>query len=85
MEGVKRFLETSPLAARVKLPTRIIVHRGGNSPEALAGVIRAGTYAPAGGDTCELEAGGIILARGKIVKRRGEFYFKVIEKGEGKT
>ena len=67
---------------RVVLPTRIIVARTTLSTAALSAIIQKGELAPASGETCELEAGGQVLARGKIVKRRGEYYFKVRETGE---
>ncbi len=70
------------LLARLKLPTRIIVNRSELTPAALDQIVRAGELAPAGGDTCELEAGGQVLARGKIVRRRGRFYFKVLATAE---
>ena len=63
---------------RVSLPTRIIVNRIELSATALADIVQKGELAPAGGDTCELEAGGQVLARGKIVKRRGSYFFKVL-------
>ena len=72
MEKQKSLLE------RLKLSTRIIVNRTELSPASLEEIVRAGELAPAGGDTCELEAGGQVLARGKIVKRRGSFFFKVL-------
>jgi hypothetical protein len=63
---------------RITLPTRIIVNRIELSATALADIVQKGELAPAGGDTCELEAGGQVLARGKIVKRRGSYFFKVL-------
>jgi hypothetical protein len=64
---------------RVTLPTRIIVNRAEQSATGLAGIVQKGEYCPAAGDTCEMEAGGQVLARGRIVRRRGGFFFKVIE------
>ena len=82
MEDVKAFLSDSPLAGRIALPTRIVVRRVELGTDALAEIMQKGEFAPAGGDTCELEAGGQVLARGKIVKRRGEIFFKVVEIGK---
>ncbi len=67
---------------RVTLPTRIIVGRVALTAAALADVVAAGELpAPAAG-TCELEAGGQILARGKIVRRRGRYSFRILETAE---
>jgi hypothetical protein len=83
MDDVKRFLEESPLAARVRLPTHIIVQRLTLSPDAVGGIIERGSLAPGGQRICELEVGGQCLARGRIVRRRGRCYFKVIETDRG--
>jgi hypothetical protein len=76
MDSGKQVLE------RVRIPTRIIVHRLARTPEALADIVRTGTFAPADGAVCELEAGGKIIARGRIVRRRGGFFFNVREVAE---
>jgi hypothetical protein len=73
MQGKKLNLD------RISVPTRIIVHRSELSTAALAEAIQKGEFAPETGATCELEAGGEIIARGKIVRRRGEFHFRVLE------
>jgi hypothetical protein len=70
---------------RITLPTRIIVNRSALTPAALSDAVRMGEYAPPRGDTCELEAGGQVLARGRIVRRGGEYYFKVRETAEEET
>ncbi len=69
---------------RITLPTRIIVQRVDLSMVMLAEIAQKGELGPAGGETCELEAGGQVIARGKIVRRRGGYYFKVLETGEEK-
>jgi hypothetical protein len=71
MDSGKQVLE------RIRIPTRIIVHRLALTPGALADIVRTGTFTPADGAVCELEAGGKIIARGRIVRRRGGFFFKV--------
>jgi hypothetical protein len=70
---------TRPMLERIPVPTRIIVRRSEMSASALAEVVQAGEYAPSGGATCELEAGGEIIARGRIVKRWGRYCFKITE------
>jgi hypothetical protein len=67
---------------RVTLPTRIIVHRAELTAAELAVIVQGGEYAPAEGATCEMEAGGQILARGRMVRRRGEWFFKVLATAE---
>jgi len=59
------------------MPTRIVVHRAELSAGALARVVRDGEYAPVEGETCELEAGGQVLALGRLVHRRGAWIFQV--------
>ena len=77
---IKQFLEESAAAEKVSLPTRIIVHRSRLSPKDIIRVKKSGQYGPVPKDeeVCELEAGGQVLAYGKIVKRRGDYFFKVI-------
>jgi hypothetical protein len=67
---------------RVTLPTRVIVHRAELTASELAAIVQKGEYAPAEGATCEVEAGGQILARGRMVRRRGEWFFKVLATAE---
>ena len=64
---------------RISIPTRIIVNRFELTAASLADVFARGELSPAGGDTCELEAGGQVVARGKIVWRGGRHFFKVLE------
>ena len=66
------------ILGRITLPTRIIVQRMRLSAEDLAGSAREDALRPAGAETCELEAGGQVIAQGKIVRKRGEFFFKVL-------
>jgi len=67
---------------RVILPTRIIVNRVELTPTALAQVLQSGEISPGGSPVCELEAGGQVLARGRVVKRRGTYWFEVTECAE---
>lgn len=79
MKSAKQVLE------RIRIPARVIVHRAELTPGALADIVRAGSLAAARGAVCELEAGGKVIARGRIVRRRGEFFFKVRETAKGGT
>jgi hypothetical protein len=79
MDGLRQFLEESPIAHRVKLPTSIVLRRLSLSHSELEGIVESGAFAPEGGETCELEVGGQSVARGRIVRRGGASYFKVLE------
>ena len=80
--SVNGFLQDSPLADRIKLPTRVVVNRGELSPADVAAIKAAGEYTPDNEGVCELEVGGMILARGRVIKRRGHTYFKVTAMGD---
>jgi len=79
MGDLKRFLDESPLAASVSLPTTIIVHRSTMNPSDVERMIEQGSVVPGGERTCDLEIGGQCVARGRVVRRRGEVWFKVTE------
>jgi len=81
MTELERFLAESAVAERVDLPTLLVLDRMRLSAGDIDGIRAAGAYEASPGSTCELEAGGQVLASGKIVKRRGKYFFKVMEKG----
>jgi hypothetical protein len=83
MDGFRRFLEESPIAAAVELPAAVVIRRLKLSPDAISGIAERGTLEPEGGEVCELEVGGQCLARGRIVRKRGMSYFKVTRIDEG--
>jgi len=91
MDELKRFLEESPIATKVSLPSGLVLRRLSLSPEDVESIVESGDFSPAGSpkgspigdEVCELEAGGQLIARGRIVRRRGKAYFKVVEMGEG--
>jgi hypothetical protein len=83
MDNIQRFLEESPIAERIALPTRVVVKRLTLRPEGLSGIIESGSFTPSGEDVSELEIGGEVVARGTIVQKRGRRFFKVIEMGKG--
>ncbi len=74
-----RFTQTSPVAAKTRLPAVVVLNRYQASPAELLGVKEHGVYGPVRIDQseCMLETGGQTIASGKIVKRRGRMYFKV--------
>jgi hypothetical protein len=85
MIKLKLFLEESPIAARVSLPTQVIVHQQKLNYMAVKGIMESAVFVPSDGKVCELEVGGRRIARGRIVRRWGGSYFKVEEmkKGDG--
>ena len=83
MIKLKQFLEESPIAERVSLPTHIIVHQQKLSYMAAKGIMESASFAPSDGKVCELEVGGRRIARGRIVRRVGGFFFKVEEMEKG--
>jgi hypothetical protein len=86
MDEFERFLRESPIAARVALPASVVRRRLSISPEEAAAAAERGSFTPAGGEAvCELEVGGLCVARGRIVRRGGRSYFKVVEMNEGES
>ncbi len=83
MDTVKKFLEESPMAEAVSLPAAVIIHRQKLSPKAVGGIMDKAVYVPSGEDACELEVGGRVVARGKIIRRRSGCWFKVTETAKG--
>jgi hypothetical protein len=83
MIKLKQFLVESPIAARVSLPTQIIVRQQKLSYMAAKGIMEGAAFAPSDGKVCELEVGGRRIARGRIVWRPSGFFFKVEEMEKG--
>ncbi len=80
-DSMNAFLDRSPIAERVKLAGRVIVQRTLLSPQDLLSIREKQSYGPVPKqeEICELEVGSHVIARGKIVRKRGDFYFKVME------
>jgi len=80
-DTAQAFMEGSPLAHRIRLGTRVVIQRTRLSPAELLRIKDQGEYGPVPREQqiCELEVGGRIVARGKIVRRRGVYRFKVPE------
>ena len=78
---VTEFLEKSNTAQNIKLKGRVIVHRASYSPGDIRMIAGAGTYGPVPPEerVCELEVNGVVLATGKIVRKAGNYYFKIKE------
>ncbi|MBT3272695.1 MAG: hypothetical protein HN368_06050 [Spirochaetales bacterium] len=81
MNSKDEFFQESPLAGRVKLGTRLIIHERFCSNRELAEITEAGKYGPLAdaGIGCKLECGGQIIAEGKLVKKSGKVFFKILQ------
>jgi hypothetical protein len=69
------------IAKRVKLASRIVIQRTRLSPRDLVNLKNHKSYGPIPSreEICELEIGDQLIAQGSIVKKRGEYYFRVHE------
>ncbi len=78
---LEEFLSTSPLSRNVILPAKIVVQRTRMSASDIALIKKEGSYrpAPSSQQICELFVGGQLLAHGRIVKKKGEYYFRLGE------
>jgi hypothetical protein len=85
MEDVRKFLEESPIASTVSLLSAVIAHRQKLNPADIGRIMEAKSFSPSGEDVCELEVGGRLVARGKMIRRRGKMYFKVTETAKGEA
>jgi hypothetical protein len=75
------FLEKSEIAQMVKLNSRVVLQRMILSPGDIVSIKKQGEYGPIPKEEelCEFVAGGQVLANGRIVKKRGKYYFKVLK------
>lgn len=83
MDNLRRFLEESSTAPRIALPSCVVIRRLKLSPRDVGVMTESATFTPSGDEVCELEVGGVVVARGKMVRKRGESWFKVTEMAKG--
>lgn len=90
-DEISRFLSGSPVASNIRLPVTAVVERPELSAREIIEIRQQGEYGPVevDGRLCEIEAGGQVIARGKVVRRRGRYFLKIVEaasfgKGEKK-
>lgn len=85
-QSLEQFLFNSSLAEQIRLKPRIVVQRTIIKPRDLLNIRKRQQYGPIPDNEriCELEVGGQVLARGKIIRRRGEYFFKILEVVESK-
>jgi hypothetical protein len=77
-------MEADPVFfGRLSLPSRVVVHRCTLDAGALADLAARGEFVPGGAGTCELEVGGQVVARGRMVRKGGRHFFRVTETYQG--
>lgn len=85
---LKEYLKSSAIAEKVQLESNVILHRQELSAEDLMNIESEGEFSVGIKDNeqYELEVNGLTVATGRIIKKKGEHYFKVfqIKKGEEK-
>ena len=78
-KNIDSFLKTSPLAAKIKFPAKIVVHRTKLSPAEIAEIKKSRKYGLVKKTVYELVCGGQVLARGRIISKKKGHYFKINE------
>jgi hypothetical protein len=86
-EKLKPFLRESPIARSVFLEGKVVLHRSEMLLRDLASAHRDWKCSPfpLRKHLCEFEVRGQVLARGKIIRRRGEYFFQVTEIPAGRS
>lgn len=81
MDRLSDFLTHSPIAEQTKLPATVVIKRMHTSSAELLSIKEKGEFGPLviDGKKCELEIGGQVVARGRIVRNRGKLHFRVTE------
>lgn len=75
------FLKTSPIAEDVKLGANVVLHRSSMSTDELLAIEEEGsiTFYEGPVQDYELEVNGMSVARGSIIRKKGEYFFKIKE------
>jgi hypothetical protein len=75
-----------PVTERVKLKGRVIINRPLLNTDDVEKIGRdkSAVFSDKTG-TCELNVGGQVLAKGKIVKKKGGYYFKITDLNSDKN
>lgn len=82
-----RFIDSSPIAQTVRLTPRIVVERSKMTLKEIDECAEKGKMLVPGitGRELDLEVGGQLIGRGKIITEKGKLFFelsKIIEGGE---
>jgi flagellar motor switch/type III secretory pathway protein FliN len=78
-DRVEQFLSGSATAKRAKVPARVVFRRTQTTSGNLASSFEAGVLTVGGEPSCDLIAGGTVIARGEIVEKDGSFFFQAKE------
>ena len=78
-KSLRTFMASSGASEKVRLDGKVIIQRTKLSPADIYNIRKQKEYGPIleKEQICELQIGGQVLARGRIVKKKGECYFKV--------
>lgn len=63
----------------IKLESNVVLQRKEFNTDELWELYHGSTFDLEPSKIVELEVNGLVIAKGKIVKRRGEYYFKILE------
>jgi hypothetical protein len=79
-DEINSFINGSYIGRNVKLSGDIIIHRTNLNPDELSSIKNEGKFTfESNKKICELEIDGNVIAKGKIIKKKGEYYFKTID------
>ena len=78
---LEEFLKSSPVAESVHVQGNVVLHRMKLSTDDLAEILKNGEFITERDKSkrYELEINGLTVAAGRIVKKRGEYFFKVTD------
>jgi len=68
-----------PKGDKIMIRPSLILDRKELSPSELVEIQKKGTLDKTKSSIFELNAQGLTIARGKLIKKRGKYYFKIIE------
>ena len=68
-----------PKGDKIMIRPSLILDRKELSPSELVEIQNKGSLSQTKSSIFELDAQGLTIARGKLIKKRGKYYFKIIE------
>jgi Type III flagellar switch regulator (C-ring) FliN C-term len=82
---LKEYLKSSAIAETVQLEGNVILHRQKLSAEDLMNIESDGEFSVGFKDNqnYELEVNGLTVATGRIIRKKGEYFFKVSKMNKG--
>jgi flagellar motor switch/type III secretory pathway protein FliN len=79
-DNMQDFLKSSPVARDVSLKTNVVLHRRKMNAAELLSLDEEGSLTVReNGELYELDVNGLAVAKGVIIKKHGEYFFKVKE------